>query len=310
MHDADTDPGKHDPLVVQTGHQHPDALSFGAHDILGRDVAIGEDEFAGVGAAHPELVQLLRRREPVEAFLDQEGGDALRPCGRVGLGVDHQHIRVWTVGDPHLAAIQDVAVATFLGPQRHRDDIRPGAGLRHGERSDMLARTETGQIAGLLARRGVPVDLVDAEVGMGAIAQCRGGRGSGHFLDGDDMGKIAQPGTAELRIGRDAEEPERAELRPEIARKLVAAIDLVGAGTKPLLGETLDGLAYRLDLLADCKSHRCVKHRSPPRARLSSGEGWGRPAPPSMTPPASSKDKRDLRGRKTAGLSTWGDGAD
>lgn len=52
----------------------------------------------------------------------------LRLCFRV----HHQNVGVWAVGDPHLAAIQNVAVALFGRSSLHRDHIRPGVGLAHG----------------------------------------------------------------------------------------------------------------------------------------------------------------------------------
>jgi len=61
----------------------------------------------------------------VETLLDQEGGDAARPFP--GLGIDDQRVGISRVGDPIFGAIEDIAVAPFVGAQRHRDDVRSGA---------------------------------------------------------------------------------------------------------------------------------------------------------------------------------------
>src|SRR5215471_8600045 len=59
--------------------------------------------------------------------------DAERPGPRIGLGVDHQHLGLRAVGDPHLGAVEDEAVAMPLRAGLHRDDIGAGARLGHGE---------------------------------------------------------------------------------------------------------------------------------------------------------------------------------
>ena len=90
LHDAERARREHHALVVEAGHQHVDALADRAEHVLLRHLAILEHELAGVGAAHAELVELLRGREALEALLDQEGGDAARAGLRVGLGIDHE----------------------------------------------------------------------------------------------------------------------------------------------------------------------------------------------------------------------------
>ena len=62
---------------------------------------------------------------------------------------------------------------------------------------------------------------------MRAIGQTDRAAGARDLLHGDDVREIAEIAAAPtLRHGH-AEQPERAELRPERPRKLVAAVDLV-----------------------------------------------------------------------------------
>jgi hypothetical protein len=84
-----------------------------AENVLLGNFAVLKDQFAGIGAAHAELVELLRGRKSLETFLDQKCRDAARPSRRIGLGVDHEDLGLRSVGDPHLAAVEDVAVARF-----------------------------------------------------------------------------------------------------------------------------------------------------------------------------------------------------
>jgi hypothetical protein len=137
--------------------------------VLGRHLAIFEDELAGVGAAHAELVELLRGREAGKALLDEEGRDAAGTGVRVGLGVDHQGVSDGAVGDPHLRAVEDVGIAALVGAGLHRHHVGAGAGLGHGEGADMLAGDELRQELPLLRLAAVAADLVDGEIGVGAI---------------------------------------------------------------------------------------------------------------------------------------------
>ena len=142
-----------------------------AQHVLRGHLAILEHQLAGVGAAHAELVELLRGREALHALLDQEGRDALRARRRIGLGVDDERVGVRPVGDPHLAAVEDEAVALLLGPRLHADDVGAGAGLAHGERAHMLAGDQLRQVFALLRLAAVAAELVDAQVRVRAVGE-------------------------------------------------------------------------------------------------------------------------------------------
>src|SRR5215470_13187474 len=67
------------------------------------------------------------------------------------------------------------------------------------------------------------------------------------------MLEIAEPGAAPLLLDRDAVRAELAELRPEIARKGVAAIDLVGARGDLVGGEVTHAVAQHVGGLAQAE---------------------------------------------------------
>ena len=184
--------GEHDALVVEARHQHVDAVADGAEHVVLRHLAIGEHEFAGVGAAHAELVELLRRRKTLEVLLDDEGGDAARAGGAVGLGVDHQRVGDRPIGDPHLRAVENIAVALAVGARAHRHHVGAGARLRHRQRADVLAGNQLGQIFAFLFGTAVAAELVDAEVGMRAVGQADRGGGARDLLHRHAMREIAQ----------------------------------------------------------------------------------------------------------------------
>jgi hypothetical protein len=83
LHDAERSAGQHHALGIQAAHQHAHAFADLTDDVLGGNLAILEHQFAGVGAAHAELVELLRGGETLHAFLDDEGGHAAA-AGRIG----------------------------------------------------------------------------------------------------------------------------------------------------------------------------------------------------------------------------------
>ena len=49
---------------VQTGHENVDSLADPSHHVALRHFAVLKDKLASIGAAHPQLVQLLSRFEP------------------------------------------------------------------------------------------------------------------------------------------------------------------------------------------------------------------------------------------------------
>src|SRR5262249_25100801 len=94
-------------------------------------------------------------------------------------------------------------------------------------------------------------DLVDTEIGMGAVRQADRRRTARDFLHGHAMGKVPEAGTAVFFLDRDAVQPERTHLWPEIARESVRFVDLVGARSDLVLGERAGGLAQHVDVFAE-----------------------------------------------------------
>src|SRR3974390_1920881 len=139
LHDADGARRKNGALVIEPAHQDAHALAFAAEHILRGHFAILKEELCRIGAAHAELVELLRRAKSLEAFLYEERRDAARPCRSIRLRVDHERVGVRRVGDPHLGAVEDVARALLFGTEAHRNDVGARTGLAHGQGTHMLA---------------------------------------------------------------------------------------------------------------------------------------------------------------------------
>ena len=88
---------------------------------------------------------------------------------------------------------------------------------------------------------------------MRAVGQADGGRAARNLLHRDAMGEIAEPGAAQFLLDGDAEQPERAELRPQFARKFVRAVDLLGKRRDLVGGEIPHRLAQHFDIAAEAE---------------------------------------------------------
>ena len=94
---------------------------------------------------------------------------------------------------------------------------------------------------------------------MRAVGQADRGRRPRHLLHRKAMLEIAEAGAAIFFLDRDAVQAERADLRPEIARKLVAAVDFGGARRDLVGREILHGLADRVRGFAEVEIEHLVR---------------------------------------------------
>ena len=185
----------------------------------------------------PSLSSLVPKRQALEALLDDEGGHAARAGIGLGLGVDDQRVGVAAVGDPHLRAVEHVAVALLLGAQLHADHVGAGVGLAHRQRADVLAAHQLRQVLRFCACAAVAVQLVDAQVRMRAVRQADRRRGARHLLHRHDVRQVAEVGAAVLLAHRHAVQAEVAELLPQVGREQVVVVDRGGARRDLVGGE-------------------------------------------------------------------------
>jgi hypothetical protein len=86
------------------------------------------------------------------------------------------------------------------------------------------------------------MDLIHAQIGVGAVGQSDRSRCPRNFLHHDDMRQITHIDATVLLADGHAEQPQIAELLPQIGGELVVPIDLVGPWGDFFLGEG----AYRI----------------------------------------------------------------
>ena len=287
LHEAEGPRREHEALVVEAAHEHPRPLPDPAEHVLRRHLAVVEDELAGVRAPHPELVELLRGREPGHSLLDEERGEPAGARGRVGAGVDDEGVGVRAVRDPHLGAVEDEAVAPALGLRAHAHHVRARPRLAHRERPDVLAPDEGRKVAVLLLLASVAADLVDAQVRVRAVAQAHRGRRPAHLLHRDAVLGVAEPDPAVLLLDGDPEDAEVAHLGPEVGGEVVRLVDRRRPGRDLVRGEAHHAVADEVGLVAEAEVEAGKLVRKRYGAHLLAPAGWTRPkyAPSRRYPP-------------------------
>ena len=100
-----------DAAFVQRLDRDLVALAGFAEHVLFGNTAIFENQFAGGRSADAELVFLLADGESGEVFLDEERRDALVARRGIDRGEENEEAGLLAVGDPQLAAVEDVVAA-------------------------------------------------------------------------------------------------------------------------------------------------------------------------------------------------------
>ena len=200
----------------------------------------------------------------MQAALDDEGGHAL--AARVlagGAHVDQQHIGFRPVGDPHLVAVGDPHAILELGAADHRaDHVRACARLAHGQRTLPFAAAQLRQVLRALGGVAVEVEVGDAQVGVGAVAQAHRARGARDLLHRHQMGQVTHAAAAEFGVHGDAQQAQFAQLGPQVLRERIVVVDLRRTRRDLGLREPLHGLAQRIQFFAQRKPADGIRSHS------------------------------------------------
>ena len=97
-------------------------------------------------------------------------------------------------------SIENVVVVFFLGLEPHGDNVRAGATLGHGERANVLAADQLGQVLALLLVVAVATQLIDAQVGVSAVGERNRAARSAHLLHDQAMLEVAESEAAVARF--------------------------------------------------------------------------------------------------------------
>lgn len=191
LHEAEGAGGEDEALEVEALHEDADAFVDLAEDVFFGDEDVVEGEFARVGAAHAEFVELLDAGEALCGGVDDEGGYAFAGAVGNGLGVDDDGVSVralkfalvvrirgivfglvrGTTGegkpyvcDPHLGAVEQVATVDLLCSHLHGNNVAASSVLGHSKSANTLTGDQARQVLGLLLLVAVEHQLVYAEL--------------------------------------------------------------------------------------------------------------------------------------------------
>src|SRR5271156_473114 len=122
----------------------------------------------------------------------------------------------------------------------------------------MFAANQSRQVTFLLIDATVPCDLVDAEVGMGAVRKSDRRRAATHLFHCHHVSQVTHLRAAVFLFHGNSMETERTHLRPQIARKFVLTVDRLGSGCNLAVAKLTHGFAQLLDLKSKIESERRI----------------------------------------------------
>ena len=192
---------------LEIAHHVGQSSAHLAEQVLARNAALVEDQLRHGRAAHAELVDVVRGREPRAAAIDDEGRDSA-----IDLGVHEEAIAFATIGDVGLGAVQDPVFAFEMRGGRHREDVGAGVGLGHSHAGDPFTAEGLVQIARSLFLVRTMIKVVHEEHRMREVCEAEAGIVFGELVMDDDGCHRVHSRTPVLRGDRDAQETELAEL--------------------------------------------------------------------------------------------------
>ena len=122
-----------DAAFVQDADRVFIPLAFLAEQLVAGDVDVDEADSAGTTRLDPQLLLLFRDREPLRALFDHKRADPLVPLARVQVREYDEEASFQRVRDPHLFAVDPVAVGGLLGFGFEREGVRAGDGFGEAE---------------------------------------------------------------------------------------------------------------------------------------------------------------------------------
>src|SRR5713101_2632935 len=155
---------------------------------------------------------------------------------------DDNQVGIDAVGDEHLAAVDDVAIALAAGNSLYVGDVRTTRWLGNAESDDFLALDRRDQPALPLRVAANVIDRWRGDRDMGADARCHPTRPAPRQLF-EEEGFVDQAGigTAVLLRILQAKQIERRETLEELPRKLLRFLPLVDMRPHLLVDEAAHG---------------------------------------------------------------------
>ena len=203
--DAEARVGEAGERALQTLHAGQDAILGDAH--------ILEDQLGGDRGLERVLAVHLRGGEAGVALLDEEAANHT-----VKLGPDDGHPGERAVGDPHLGAVEHVAVAIVDGLGDHAARVAAEVGLSEAEAADEAAGGHLGQVLLLLLLAAELPDREHAQRALHAHEAAQTGVAALQLLAGDAIGDVAHARAA-VAVQVHAEQAHLTDLGDEVHRE-------------------------------------------------------------------------------------------
>ena len=174
---------QHAPLVRQRPARHRPAVVQLAHEVLGGDLHVGEEDLVEIGVL---AVGELGDGPGLDArglHVDDEHADA-GVLGGVGVGAHEAEAVVGVVRArrPHLLAVHDEAVPVQLGPGAQAGQVAAGVGLAHAQAPADLG-PQRGQGVARLLLLGAPVEDGRGDDGQALGVAAAGDAEAGELLE-------------------------------------------------------------------------------------------------------------------------------
>jgi hypothetical protein len=147
-----------------------------------------------------------------------------------------------SVGDEHLAAIDDVAITLASGRRLYVRDIRTTRRLAYAQSHDLVPFDRRRQPSAPLPIAAKIADRRRGDCDMGADAgSYTSGTAAGQLLE--EHGFIDRPGLGSAELFRilEAKQVERGKTLEELARKLTVCLPLVDVGANFSIDELSNG---------------------------------------------------------------------
>ena len=128
------------PLLLELDHLVGKAHAFLADPVALRHPHLVEEDLRGVGRAHPHLVEFSRDLHALALHRHADQRLVAMLGAVAGIGEQADPVGLDAIGDPHLAAIDDVVVAVGARVGLDRGDIGAGARFRHADAGHRIAR--------------------------------------------------------------------------------------------------------------------------------------------------------------------------
>jgi hypothetical protein len=233
-------------LLREVVHEIGETAALLAQQVRGGHPYVRERQLGRVLGMQTDLVQLAAPLEAGHAALKHQKADAVAADGRIGGDDGDDEVGEDAVADEGLGSVDDVLVALAPSSGADAGDVRPAAGLGHGERADLLAGQrgpheavdEIGRAVGTDVRQGDPTG---EECGHQATG---GARLEERLLHRDRVEQVTTL-PADLLGERDAEQSLLRRGEVQLARDRAGVLPVLQVGRDLAADELAGGVPQR-----------------------------------------------------------------